>query len=125
VNLHSHKLFYPKNRRITSLKSLQGLNVFGQLRLVFLRREDVMALHFQNLSCQSSLGVHGIYMESHMTFHLESKNQYPGKVRRDGVPRMRKRATSKKLPRSINASEKVLGKATWSLDPLHSGDVGP
>lgn len=29
-------------------------------------------------------------IESHMTFHLESKNQNPGTVRQDGVSRMQK-----------------------------------
>ncbi len=40
--------------------SKQSLNVFIQLWLVFLDREHVLALRFQNLSCQASLGVHGI-----------------------------------------------------------------
>ena len=40
--------------------SKEGLNVFIQLRLVFLDGEHVLALRFQNLSCQASLGVHGI-----------------------------------------------------------------
>jgi hypothetical protein len=35
-------------------------------------------------------------MESHMTFYLESKNQDPSKVRRDGVSRAGIRTISKK-----------------------------
>jgi len=38
----------------------QSLDVFIQLWLVFLDREDVLALRFQNLSCQTALRVHGI-----------------------------------------------------------------
>ena len=81
------------NQRPTGLNVTKAITGFLQYKsaegLSPVTLDDIDGWHDQVRNKMPGSGDGNKKIESHTTFHLESENQNPGKMRRDGVSRLR------------------------------------